>query len=129
VVGRGNRNPRGVSGGSSTRESFQLEDEMSVMVVTKFDASASTLEEMVNGRHKETLLQIREAAVAAGAIRHVFAEDTDGKLMVVDEWPSEDAFRTFFANQPAIQQLMADAGVTSPPTTTTYRILDAPDRI
>jgi heme-degrading monooxygenase HmoA len=102
---------------------------MSVMVVTKFDAPASALEEMVTGRHKETVLQLREAAVAAGAIRHVFAEDTDGKLMVVDEWPSEDAFRAFFDNQPAIQQLAADAGVTSPPTTTTYRILDAPDRI
>jgi quinol monooxygenase YgiN len=102
---------------------------MSVIVVTKFDASASTLEEMVAGRHKETVLQIREAAVAAGAIRHVFAEDTDGKLMVVDEWPSEDAFHAFFANQPAIQQLVADAGVTSPPTTSIYRILDSPDRI
>jgi heme-degrading monooxygenase HmoA len=114
---------------SSTRESFQLEDEMSVMVVTKFDVPASTLEEMVNGRHGETVLQLRESAVTAGAIRHVFAEDTDGKLMVVDEWPSEEAFRAFFANQPAIQQLMADAGVTGPPNTTTYRILDAPDRI
>jgi quinol monooxygenase YgiN len=102
---------------------------MSVIVVTKFDAPASALEEMVNGRHKETVLQIREAAVAGGCIRHVFAEDTDGKLMVVDEWPSQEAFQAFFANQPAIQQLAADAGVTSPPTTTTYRILDAPDRI
>jgi heme-degrading monooxygenase HmoA len=102
---------------------------MSVIVVTKFDASASGFEEMVNGRHRETVLQIREAAVGAGAIRHVLAEDTDGKLMVVDEWPSEDAFRAFFADQAAIQQLVADAGVTSPPTTTTYRILDAPDRI
>ena len=102
---------------------------MSVMVVTKFDASASALEEMVTGRHKETVLQLREAAVAAGAIRHVFAEDTDGKLMVVDEWPSEEAFQAFFAHQPAIQQLAADAGVTSPPTTTTYRIIDSPDRL
>ena len=102
---------------------------MSVMVVTKFDAPASALEQMVTGKHRETVLQLREAAVAAGAIRHVFVEDTDGKLMVVDEWPSEDAFRAFFDNQPAIRQLAADAGVTSPPTTTTYRILDAPDRI
>ena len=102
---------------------------MSVMIVTKFDAPASALEEMVTGRHKETVLQLREAAVVAGAIRHVFAEDTDGKLMVVDEWPSEEAFQAFFANQPAIRQLSADAGVTSPPTTTTYRIIDSPDRL
>jgi hypothetical protein len=102
---------------------------MSVMVVTKFDAPASALEELVTGRHKETVLQLRDAAVAAGAIRHVFAEDTDGKLMVVDEWPSLEAFQAFFGTQPAIQQLVADAGVTGPPTTTTYRILDAPDRI
>jgi hypothetical protein len=102
---------------------------MSVIVVTKFDVSASAFEEMVTGRHKDAVLQIREAAVAAGAIRHVLAEGTDGKLMVVDEWPSEDTFRAFFANQPAIQQLAADAGVTSPPTTTTYRILDSPDRL
>ena len=102
---------------------------MSVMVVTKFDGSASALEELVTGRHKETVLQLRDAAVAAGAIRHVFAEDTDGKLMVVDEWPSEEAFQAFFGNQPAIQQLIADVGVTGPPTTTTYRILDAPDRL
>jgi len=102
---------------------------MSVLVVTKFDVPASTLEELVKGRHRETVMQLREAGVAAGAIRHVFAEDTDGKLMVVDEWPSEEAFQAFFGSQPAIQQLMADAGVAAPPTTTTYRVLDAPDRI
>ena len=102
---------------------------MSVMVVTKFDGPASRLEELVSGRHRETVLQIRDAAVAAGCIRHVFAEDTDGNLMVVDEWPSEEAFQAFFAHQPAIQQLAADAGVTSPPTTTTYRIIDSPDRL
>ena len=48
--------------------------------------------------------------------------------MAVDEWESEDAFHAFFDDLDDIRQVMADAGVAAPPTTTSYRILTTTDR-
>jgi heme-degrading monooxygenase HmoA len=101
---------------------------MSVMVITKFDAPASTMDEMAKGKHRETLEHVSQIGKSKGAIHHEFAEDADGNLMVVDEWESEDAFHAFFDDNTEIRELMADAGVTSPPETTSYRILSTADR-
>jgi heme-degrading monooxygenase HmoA len=101
---------------------------MSVMVITKFEAPASTMDEMAKGKHREALERISQMGRSKGAIHHEFAEDVDGSLMVVDEWESEDAFHAFFDDEPDIRQVMADAGVGAPPTTTSYRILQTSDR-
>ncbi|HEV7623391.1 MAG TPA: hypothetical protein VGO26_04595 [Amnibacterium sp.] len=101
---------------------------MSVMVITKFEAPASTMDEMARGRHRETLERVSAVGRAKGAIHHEFAEDVDGNLLAVDEWESEDAFHAFFDDETDIRQLMADAGVSAPPTTTSYRILPTSDR-
>ncbi|HEY0373919.1 MAG TPA: hypothetical protein VGC94_03935 [Amnibacterium sp.] len=101
---------------------------MSVIVTTKFETQASTMDEMARDQHKETLERIAGMARAKGAIHHEFAEDVDGKLLAVDEWESEDDFHAFFDGLEDIRQLMADAGVGAPPTTRSYRILATSDR-
>jgi hypothetical protein len=101
---------------------------MSVMVITKFEAPASTMDEMGRGQHRATLERIADIGRSKGAIHHEFAEDVDGNLLAVDEWESEDAFHAFFDDLDDIRQVMADAGVTSPPKTTSYRILTTSDR-
>jgi len=41
---------------------------------------------------------------------HFFAEDTDGNLLVVDEWPDEESWQRFFAGQEDIKKVMDDEG-------------------
>jgi len=59
----------------------------------------------------------------------MFVEDTDGNVLIIDEWDSRESFDTFFAaQQDDIQPIAAAGGVTGPPTSTTYRIIDSSDR-
>ena len=44
-----------------------------------------------------------------------------------DEWESEEGFNTFFNSSPEIPQLMAEAGVTTPPQVTFWHPVDTPD--
>jgi heme-degrading monooxygenase HmoA len=101
---------------------------MSVMVITKFEAPASTMDEMAKGKHRETLEHVSEVGRSKGAIHHEFVEDVDGNLLAIDEWESEDAFHAFFDDDAEIRQMMADAGVSSAPKSTAYRILTTSDR-
>jgi heme-degrading monooxygenase HmoA len=102
---------------------------MSVIVMTKFPGKASDLERIAGDEHAETLKRMGDEGRSQGCLHHAFVEDTDGNVLVVDEWETEEAFSAFFAAQAAnIVQMAADAGVTGPPTSTAYRILDTPDR-
>jgi heme-degrading monooxygenase HmoA len=101
---------------------------MSVMVITRFAVPVSKFEELIAGKHHDTLLRAAEDGKAKGAIHHQVVEDTDQSFLVVDEWETEEAFHAFFDNQQDIQAAMADAGVREPPTTVSHRILDTPDR-
>ena len=54
---------------------------------------------------------------------------SDNELMVVDEWPNEDAFQAFFDASPAISSVVQDSGATSRPTITLWRKLDTRDEV
>jgi heme-degrading monooxygenase HmoA len=103
---------------------------MSVIVMTRFPGKASELERLAADQHAETLTRVSQLGRDRGCLHHMFVEDIDGNLLVIDEWDSEDSFNAFFSGSAAddIKQMTADAGVTGPPTSTTYRILDTPDR-
>jgi heme-degrading monooxygenase HmoA len=101
---------------------------MSVIVMTKLPGPAVNLEQLAAGEHNGTMQRISEEARTKGALHHLFVEDTDGNILVIDEWETAEAFEAFFAGQSEIRQLAADVGVTGPPTSTVYRILDTPDR-
>lgn len=100
---------------------------MSVIVIGRFKADPSRLEQMFV-THEQTLIDVRDEAMSKGATHHQFGAG-DGEVVIVDEWPDEASFQTFFAGQPEIPKLMAEAGVSTPPTFEIYRQMDSPDRM
>jgi heme-degrading monooxygenase HmoA len=73
--------------------------------------------------------EILQTAKRHGVISHRFyANDTE--ILVVDRWPSEEAFNAFFTEEsPRIQQLMAHAEVRAEPSVTFWRALETGDEI
>jgi heme-degrading monooxygenase HmoA len=104
------------------------EGAMSVIVITKFPGKAVELERLAAAEHASTLMDISQDGRSKGALHHMFVEDTDGNTLVIDEWESEASFNAFFAAQDDIKKVAEAGGVTGPPTSTAYRILDTPDR-
>jgi hypothetical protein len=104
------------------------EGAMSVIVITKYPGKAVELERLAAGEHADTLKRISEDGRAQGCLHHLFAEDSNGNVLVIDEWDSEGSFNAFFAAQDDIKKVAEAGGVTGPPTSTAYRILDTPDR-
>jgi hypothetical protein len=71
---------------------------------------------------------ILESAAGHGLIAHRFYGTDDGEIMVVDEWPDEQSFRSFFAeNSERIGPMMEAAGVTAEPQPKIWRKLDTHD--
>ena len=99
---------------------------MSVIVITKFEVGASKFEQLAND-NRDLLMRIAEDGKSKGAIHHQLVEDTDGTMFVLDEWESEEAFHAFFDGQKELPRLFEAAGVSSPPTSTSYRVLSTPD--
>ena len=54
----------------------------------------------------EGMVALLESAKTHGLISHRFYGTTDGDIMVLDEWGSEDGFQAFFAANPQIRELM-----------------------
>ena len=100
---------------------------MAVMIVLRVPGNPSDLEKYAAGPGGDVMRRIAEAGKAAGAIRHTFAGG-DNEILVIDEWPDEQSFQTFFAGQPEIADVMRGAGAQGPPVTTVYRKLDTPDQ-
>jgi hypothetical protein len=50
----------------------------------------------------------------------------DGDLVVIDEWPTAEAFTTFFANAPRMADFLAGAGIQGEPA---ISVLDSVDGI
>jgi hypothetical protein len=100
---------------------------MSVIVMTHVPGQVTDFERVVK-EYADTFVAVSVEGKAAGAVHHCFVEDTDGSLLIIDEWPTEEAFQAFFGSQEDIPKLMAAAGVAGPPSTTSYRIIDTPDR-
>ena len=63
-----------------------------------------------------------------GATYHRFYA-TDTEILVIDAWPDEATFQKFFDSTPEIGEVMAKAGVTTPPEITFWREVDLGDGI
>jgi hypothetical protein len=100
---------------------------VSVIVMSHVPVQVSDFERVAK-EHEDTFAAVSVEGKAAGAIHHCFLENSDGTLIILDEWPSEEAFHAFFDGQKEIPGLMTAAGVSGPPSATSYRILDTPDR-
>ena len=99
---------------------------MSVIMTLVFDGDAAAVEQYA-AENPEKMRGIVDHAVEHGVIAHRFY-GSEGKLMVVDEWPDEESFQSFFAHmQGEIGPIMAAAGVTTEPRATFWRKLETHD--
>jgi heme-degrading monooxygenase HmoA len=98
---------------------------MSVLMLLRVKGDAAKVEQAV--RDDQLVLKtIVDRAKSHGLIRHRFFGTAD-EIIVVDEWPDEASFHKFFDASPDIQEVMAAAGVTTPPEITFARQLDVND--
>jgi hypothetical protein len=99
---------------------------MSVMMIMHVPADPSKLAAYAAGPGGAVLEKVGQAGRAAGAVHHMFAAGKN-EVVVVDEWPDEQTFRTFFDGQPEIADIMREAGATGEPTIEFYPRVDTPD--
>lgn len=100
---------------------------MSVIVTVWTQGDPKRLEEHA-ASHPDEMRAIVESAKARGLIAHRFYGSDNGQIMVIDEWPDEQSFQSFFAeNSGTIGQLMQEAGVTAEPQPNFWRKLETHD--
>jgi len=100
---------------------------MSVLMTLRVQGDATQLEHLYETA-PDTFRKVSSVGEQAGATFHRFyASDTE--IVVIDEWPDEESFHTFFQSQPEIGKIMAAAGVTTEPEIRFYRELDLGDAI
>ncbi len=99
---------------------------MSVCVVIKVKADRAALEGLFSSQ-RDVFVDVSQEGRRQGAVHHLFAAG-DGEIIIVDEWPSAEAFENFFHGEERVAKLLADAGVQAQPEIAVYEILDSPDR-
>jgi heme-degrading monooxygenase HmoA len=99
---------------------------MSVVIIAKLHVDPAKLEELFMSR-KDVFQSVSERGKSAGAVHHQFLAG-DGEVLIVDEWPTAEAFNAFFSSQPEIEGLMAEGGVQGPPEVSVYQVMESPDR-
>jgi hypothetical protein len=101
---------------------------MSVIVTVQFPVA--DVAKAVEGLHANAsfLEETTASTKDRGIISHRFVAG-DGELMVIDEWPSEEQFRTFFAANPKIGEVMGSIGLSGEPTISVYESVDAPGTV
>jgi quinol monooxygenase YgiN len=100
---------------------------VSVIMTLRFTGDPDKLEQ-VAAEQADVLSGISARAQAQGVIGHRFYASGD-QLMVVDEWPDEQSFLTFYeSEQESIGPLMAQVA-TSEPEITFWRKLETGDDV
>jgi hypothetical protein len=100
---------------------------MPVVMMLAVKGDPKKLEEHAAG-DPDGMRAILESAKEHGLIAHRFYGSEDGQIMVVDEWPDEQSFQSFFQENGArIGSMMEAAGVTSEPQPTIWRKLETYD--
>ena len=100
---------------------------MSVLMLLRVKGDARKVEQFA-ADNPGAMKSIVERATSNGLIRHRFFGTAD-EIIVVDEWPDEASFQRFFDASPEIADMMAKAGVTTPPDITFARQLDVDDSV
>ena len=89
---------------------------MSVIMMFTFEADGERVKQ-VRAANEDTWRTLNARAKEHGAIHHRFLASADGKTVaVLDEWESAEGFNAFFEAGSEIPGLMAQAGVTGPPS-------------
>jgi hypothetical protein len=94
---------------------------MSVIMTLVVSGDPKALERMARGT-PERMRSILEAAKQEGLIAHRFY-GSDGKVMVIDEWPDEASFQTFFSEmEPEIGPMMQEVATGEPEITFWHKL-------
>jgi heme-degrading monooxygenase HmoA len=102
---------------------------MSVMMTMWVQGNPAKLEEFAS-QDPDRMRAIADQAKEHGLIAHRFYGSDDGQILVVDEWPDEQSFQSFFqAQQEPIGRMMQEAGVTSEPQPRFWRKLETRDEV
>ena len=104
---------------------------MSVLMTFRIKGDPSKLEEMA-ASDPDGMRSIADSAKQHGLIAHRFYGSDDGQIMVVDEWPDEQSFQSFFEeNQSRIQPMFEAAGadVSGQPDVEFWRVLESHDKV
>ena len=100
---------------------------MSVLVTLVASGDAKAMEQLAQS--DPALMQsIIEAAKSHGLIAHRFY-GSEGKLMVIDEWPDAASFQAFFAEQQSKIEPIMQQVVTSEPEITVWTKLETGDDV
>jgi hypothetical protein len=101
---------------------------MSVILTFRVQGDPQKLESIA-ADNPDRIRGITDRAKEHGLIAHRFY-GSDGQIMVIDEWPDQESFQSFFEQaRSEIEPMMADAGVTSEPEITFWRKLDTHDEV
>jgi hypothetical protein len=99
---------------------------MSVIMTLSIQGDPAALERYA-AENQEKMRGIVDHAVEHGVIAHRFY-GSDGQILVIDEWPDEESFTSFFGHmQDEIGPLMQAAGATTAPKPVFWRKLDTHD--
>lgn len=98
---------------------------MSVVVMVRFptDDPGRALEWVRS--HPDIPEEITLYGKTLGQIGHRFLL-AEKELIVIDEWPNEESFHTFFSNAPRMQEFIAGAGLPSDPVISIHQAAEAP---
>lgn len=101
---------------------------MSVVMTLRVEGDGTAAEKLA-ADDPSIFANVIEKAKQQGVISHHFYA-SDREILVVDEWPSQEAFQSFFDDAgPEIQQIMGHAGVSSEPVITFWRKLATGDDV
>ncbi len=94
---------------------------MSVFVILRVPGDPAAFEQYASA-NGELMRRVAADGQAAGATRHAFAAG-DGEILVIDEWPTAEAFQQFFDSQTEVPRIMREGGAQGAPEIMFYRKL------
>jgi hypothetical protein len=101
---------------------------MSLIMTMWVQGDPSKLEEHA-GANAEEMRSIAESAKEHGVIAHRFY-GSEGQIMVIDEWPDEKSFQSFFEeNRSRIEPMMQAIGAQGEPGVNFWRKLETHDEV
>lgn len=101
---------------------------MSVILTVRLEGDPRKLEEFA-AANREQMQRIVESAKSHGVIAHRFY-GSDGQIMVIDEWPDEQSFQSFFeATRDQIGPMFQAADAPGEPQVTVWRKLETGDDV
>jgi hypothetical protein len=98
---------------------------MSVVVIVRFPSGAPGKAVEWARAHSDIPEEITAHAKTLGQIGHRILVG-DKELVVIDEWPDEESFNTFFSGAPRMDEFLSGAGLSAGPVVSVLQAVDAP---